>query len=983
MRKRKILPLLLSALTAVAVCAQTDVPPAAREAVQAYFASYRLPGYVPASAMRADSMRTDDGARTFDVFANEAFCSQPFTPSGVRAILRDLSRCLPPPYNAYRLTVFGRDGQTIEELVPNILRDGQADESRLWGNVDFTGNAWVANMSRPYAVTRGLAGRHVAVAPSHGRYYKYGAWKWQRPYLFCTAEDLFTQSFVLPFLLPMLENAGAVVYCPRERDVQTAEAVVDNDAPDRMGTYAETSQSDAAWHSVGDSSGFAPPAGLLTDSVAPFRLGTARAVSATSRGSRLASAVWTPDLPRAGRYAVYVSYASLPNSVSDARYTVFHKGGRTQFRVNQQMGGGTWAYLGTFEFDAGSGRDARVVLTNRSDYRGVVTADAVRFGGGVGQTGRGMAGTSGLPRFLEGARYHAQWCGVPDSLRLTGDGTNDYNDDIRARPSSVNFIGGGSAYLPGVPGTRVPLELSLAVHSDAGTRSDGGVYGSLAICTTRDAQGDERYPSGLSRRASADFADLLLTTAVRDLSATFHTPWTRRELWDRNYGESRIAGVPSAIFEMLSHQNFTDLKFGHDPHFKFAMSRAIYKSVLRFVNFEHGVRDYDVQPLPVRAFSALLTPAGDGVRLSWQAVADSLEPTARPTAYVVYTKIDDEGFDNGRLVEGATSVVLPVAAGRQYSFKVTAVNRGGESFPSEVLSVYRAPGARRHVLIVNGFERLSGPARVETPDSLGFDLHADLGVPYGYTAAFAGAQLNYDRAAAGGEGPSALGYCGDELVGKVIAGNTFDYPELHGRAVRAADGCSFSSVSRAALLSGDVVPGGYDVIDYICGLERDVPHNLRPYKSLPPAVCRLLTGYLQDGGRLFLSGAYVASDMCATAAERDFTSGVLKYRCGGTDTYVVSDSLPVPPASVRGLNLQIPLCRTYSRDMYAAVTTDVLEPAAAEAFAAFAYPSGRSAGIAYRGPRYRVVATGFPFECISDAGVRRQAMGAILRFLTE
>ena len=43
-------------------------------------------------------------------------------------------------------------------------------------------------------------------------------------------------------------------------------------------------------------------------------------------------------------------------------------------------------YLGTFEFAQGSNIAGRVVLTNQSDYRGVVTADAVRFGGGVGQT---------------------------------------------------------------------------------------------------------------------------------------------------------------------------------------------------------------------------------------------------------------------------------------------------------------------------------------------------------------------------------------------------------------------------------------------------------------------------------------------------------------------------------------------------------------------------------------------------------------------
>ena len=81
-------------------------------------------------------------------------------------------------------------------------------------------------MSRPYLASKGLEGRHIALWQSHGKYYKNnkGSWEWQRPRLFCTTEDLFTQSFVVPYIIPMLENAGAVVYTPRERDRQRNES---------------------------------------------------------------------------------------------------------------------------------------------------------------------------------------------------------------------------------------------------------------------------------------------------------------------------------------------------------------------------------------------------------------------------------------------------------------------------------------------------------------------------------------------------------------------------------------------------------------------------------------------------------------------------------------------------------------------------------------------------------------------------------------
>ena len=73
--------------------------------------------------------------------------------------------------------------------------------------------------------------RHIALWQSHGWYYepKLDRWEWQRARIFQTVEDLYTQSYVLPFLVPMLENAGANVLLPRERDCQTAEVIVDND----------------------------------------------------------------------------------------------------------------------------------------------------------------------------------------------------------------------------------------------------------------------------------------------------------------------------------------------------------------------------------------------------------------------------------------------------------------------------------------------------------------------------------------------------------------------------------------------------------------------------------------------------------------------------------------------------------------------------------------------------------------------------------
>ena len=53
------------------------------------------------------------------------------------------------------------------------------------------------------------------------------------------------------------------------------------------------------------------------------------------------------------------------------------------------MGGGTWVYLGTFGFDAGKSNACKVTLSNRSAKAGqIVTADAVKIGGGMGNIAR-------------------------------------------------------------------------------------------------------------------------------------------------------------------------------------------------------------------------------------------------------------------------------------------------------------------------------------------------------------------------------------------------------------------------------------------------------------------------------------------------------------------------------------------------------------------------------------------------------------------
>lgn len=908
------------------------------------------------------SYNLDDRRRTLNVQLSPSFAAQDFTASSVRFYYKRLAKALPRPYNKYKLTIMA-GGLSIEQLVAGSKCEKGMPNA--WGKTEYEGAPWVMNDSRPYFVSHGLFDRHLSLWASHGRYYdgKKDRWKWQRPNLFGTTEDLFTQTIVIPYLIPMLENAGAVVFTPRERDWQKNEVIVDNGGRG----YVEDSGKET-WKTAQEK-GFAYHAGTYRDGENPFTQGTARAVKATKKAG-VSWASYQPNIPQGGKYAVYVSYQSLKNSVSDAQYIVMHKGQRTVFKVNQQMGGGTWVYLGTFDFDRGNNEFNRVVVTNSSSESGVVTTDAVRFGGGMGNIERGGS-CSGMPRCLEGARYSAQWAGAPYSVYSSKNGSDDYGDDINVRSNMTNWLAGGSTYVPTLEGKKVPIELSLAVHSDAGyTTVNDSIIGSLAICTT--SFNDGRLNSGVSRMVSHDFADSLLTGLQRDISGKYRK-WTRRYLWDRNYSETRKPEVPSAIIETMSHQNFADMRRGLDPNFRFTLARSLYKTILRFVNGNHSVPSV-VQPLPVSNFRIERNSSG-GLRLSWIAEKDEQEPTAVPTSYIVYTSEDGMGFDNGTVVY-TSSFDFEAKKGVNYCFKVTALNRGGESFPSETLAAYLSKSAHaKDILVVDGFSRLSGPAVVDDYSRQGFDLGSDIGVSYGLTAGWNGRQQCFDKSRAGSEGEGSLGYCGDELAGRFIMGNNRDGSVCHVKDIAMSGAYNVVGCSLEALDNNLVKLDHYNLVDIAFGLQRNDGHSLVVYKTFSETLQSKLRSYAKLGGRILVSGAYVGSDM-TQPHERSFMSDVLKTTFTGTDTNAGNNM-------VDGLGLSFDIIRQINDRHFAATSVDRIAACDGRSFAAMRYQDGSTAGVAYDGTDYKSFVMGYPYECINNVRTRQQVMKGLLGFLLK
>lgn len=920
--------------------------------------------YVSSRTIKIDSILIQKKKVT--LFANEALEDIPFREYNVSELYASIAPLFP---NASKIVILTR-GTDIESLIPEYDRKGRPNKKRLY-SIKESKYPLTRSLSTPHEIKNGLQNRHIALWQSHGLYYAQTAhrWEWQRARMFGTVEDLFTQSFVLPYLTPMLENAGATILIPRERDTQIHEIIIDNDRSTPGSEYKEL-DGEKAW-SDGEKAGFGHIQATYTNGENPFTQGTYRQ-TVTQRKGKESLIEWIPEIPESGNYAVYASYQSFPNSTEQALYTIHHAGGETTIAVNQTMGGGTWIYLGNFKFTAHEQAHERIVLTNQSNKSGkIITADAIKIGGGMGNIARSPlespypieAETSGYPRFTEAARYWLQWAGIPDSIYSKSTFRNDYQDDIYARPRWVNYL---------KEQTHIPIDMAFAFHSDAGTTPDDSIIGTLGIYMSKSNDGI--YTNRKSREIARDLTDMIQTQILSDVRKVYNPQWSRRGMWNQSYIEARIPDVPTMLLELLSHQNFADMRYGLDPRFRFLICRAIYKGMLRYICFQNK-QEPIVQPLPPdRLYTELVET--NKVRIGWKAVQDTLEESASPTAYILYSRKDSGGFDNGTLVKGE-EIILPIETGIIHSYKVAAVNKGGISFPSEIVSVYRSPKGEKDktVLIVNGFDRISGPASFESAaDSLaGFLYAVDRGVPYLNDIAFIGDQFEFRRTATwnsndnNGHGDSYNNY-----AGQVIAGNTFDYPFIHGQAM-AETGYSFVSCSHKSLAEGVVKPDTYPIIDLILGKQRQ--------PVITPVLQDTLRSYLAQGGNLLVSGTNLFSDSWGNAQDRTFVEEVLKGKLASRNASKegIVNSCASPYGYINGRytfrTRPNPIC-------YSIESVDGVLPADKLAHTILRYPENNiGAGIVYEG-KYRTCSLGFPFEALQTPSERNRLMESILRFFS-
>jgi hypothetical protein len=491
------------------------------------------------------------------------------------------------------------------------------------------------------------------------------------------------------------------------------------------------------------------------------------------------------------------------------------------------------------------------------------------------------------------------------------------------------------------------------------------------------------FPGGQSKLASRDLADLIQTQVVEDIRKQINPDWTRRGLWDREYSEAWRPIIPVMLLELLSHQNLADMKYGLDPRFKFLVARAVYKGILRYLSVQGGSKIV-IQPLPPDHM-AIDMLENRKIKLSWLPVADPLENTARPDGYKVYMKTEDNGFDQGSFTQDTFMIITLPEWGKIYSYRVTALNDGGESLPGEALSVSLLQGQNKPVLIVNAFDRICGPAFFDKGDMAGIAWWEDEGVPDGNDFSYSGNQYDFNRNSNWlNDDSQGWGASNADMETTRVTGNTFSFPLIHGKALRDA-GYSFVSVSDEVFESPRYDAGQYRDVDLIFGEERGTQSFInssgKDFRVFTPSMLASIERFTDHGGNLLISGAYIATDMIENrdSSAIRFASDVLHYTWRANHATCIG-SVNATDQGARLFPGQLQFNTEVSRDLYRVESPNAIEPSGDGAFRIYRYTSGGcSAGVAYKGP-YRTIVLGFPFETITDAMQRAELMTRIMNF---
>ncbi len=648
---------------------------------------------------------------------------------------------------------------------------------------------------------------------------------------------------------------------------------------------------------------------------------------ALSNSEITAVARYTPKLPEAGYYPIYVWSRSGGDSLPDQEYRVLHTGGATVVKVNHLYVGDGWVYIGNFYFNEGTEGSVEVLNRTSSTEGGVAVADAIRFGNGMGDIDRG-AGISGEPREDEASRYWIQRAlgiNAPTSI-YDQSSLNDQSDNVSA-PTRMTAWMNDEFY-----GSETD-RIYLGFHSNAFDPGSLGLYNGNNFSGAA-TQNQEEWAFIIANELNTDLVDIG--------SPPFESPWPDRvaqglsltlDRTDIEFGEIRgdrlNYEMDATIIEVAAHGNLNEAQLMRDLKVRRAVARASLQAIIRYFH-EYGGDPLVFPPDTPGEVSATLN-ADDTVSLEWKEPEANSIVGDQATGYDIYSSSDGRGYTIFKSIDDqVTSTTLTdVPLGDTVYYKIAARNAGGSSIPSEPVCVYNTIADSSRLLIVNGFDRI------------------DRFMSFKQTV------------------------FGNTIVDRVKAHliNSQDYVVEHAEAL-APHGREFSSCSNEAVINGDVDLFDYDAVFWILGEESTTDETFSDLEI------SLLEPYLDAGNRIFVSGSEVAWDLDNLVGDPAFYNNYLSsdYIADLSNSYLVNGETG---SIFEGLTFDF----SPGSDQYDAEFADVIQPGTGGSICA-RYTTGGGAAIqgATGSPERRVVTLGFPFELIRGDSTRIEAMRRVLEY---